>query len=793
MVTEDKEQKKIESNLYSSFNTWVEFKEETPATDFYQFFDEEASEEDSDETIASSPEEGIRDLSIKSVLNSDRNSSNSENNSEELLMDDKKEEIPIVARLDNYKTDLQTEANVITNSDVNNVETNTVCQGMSTMVLDVSQNSSSIQYSDLIFHEQTKETEIDERNQPLDCSAKIFETSNTLESNLQQTSFVTSEGSNLLNYPERPSNIVHSSNYLNSPTSAFDTPPTANIHNSPTNFSPYFRDNLTNYCDSSFGENPSVVDYTLPKVKTITENPPNTDNYSFQDSQFQENADALSVLASVCAAQKGNNSPSKIIKVKDYARWKPTTTSYPEIDPKALYQFSDNSDVMSSRVVNVYPEDAFDKVALQVEVISTSDGLTDNMNQSFRETPNVILNGETVILLQKSPNSNVYIINKAKENKNSDDEDDDEKLRNDSDIPQDTESQHKNLNIKTEVDDLVLKTEKKKNCRQNVKQEFTSCNGIPLIPHEHNSQLHPTTIPTYFSPNTEIRMPYHKHCNTLPINPSNAQNSLCTCLAPPYEVMTHCHSHDPSTFIENNSYFLPQQQTTVQEHERTKPNHSRLTNLYDDQQLYCKHEAKTKDEHKFKEIKYQREINNRLPLKKRLKPYDMSIKQERFATNPEIPSMITPPEIGATVELTTAKEDSPSPIENRHLFPSHHYHHHHHQGEKISDKDQRRLVNSQLSNVPLLAPPSHYHESRYQRPGDIKTSKGNSTLKRSAIPEELQHQQQQQQQSSTKKARRSTSRQTRSSQRKRPKVNYNYSGDELYPSCSKRKRKRTSR
>lgn len=757
MVNDDNdcEQKKIESNLYSSFNSWISFnnKNEIIAMDYYQFFDEEASEDssNSEKIIISSPI--ITDLSIKSVLNSDIINSS---NSDELLTDNEKsknliknEEENMISRLDNTKTDLQEEAVL------NNFE------GMSIINEDPMNSQLNVSIEE-------------NRNIPLDCSAKISNelsskilvssenlnfSNRTLESNIIDFSTNTMD----VNLP----NLLESSS-LNRPSNIVNT----NFFNSSileTNFS---------YRDSNFNDSSNIVDYTLPKVKLN-----NIENETIYSS-FQENADALSVLASVCAAQKGNNNST--IKVKDYARWKINS----DIDQKSsLNQFTDNSD---SRVVNIYPEDAFDKVALQVEVISTSDGLQDNITQSFRETSNVILNGETVVLMQKSPNSNVYVINKAKENnKTSDDETfDDEKI-------DDNETQHKGLMIKSEIDEKIMrnddsikkneiKDKKNKNLyRQNVKQEFINCTcGIPncsLISHD-NSQL------PYFSTNPELCVPYHKH---VPLNlPINSSASRCNCLACTYEVVTHCHQYihpntEPTSFIENNSYFIQQQTSAVQE--------SRISNLYDDQLCLKIEKNKTIDDigMKFKpEIKYQREINNKLPLKKRLKaiqkPYDMSIKMERNNYSIELQSTnVTPPEIGATVELTTTKDNSStstqsSPIENRHdIRRDYDYHY-----QDDQSKDQRRLANSQLSNVP------HYHDSRYQR--DIKTTKGNSPLKRlstaTATTPIVQEQ------TNCKKARKSTKKQTRSSSRKIPKINYNYSDEkDLDPPYPKRKRRRTSR
>lgn len=189
-----------------------------------------------------------------------------------------------------------------------------------------------------------------------------------------------------------------------------------------------------------------------------------------QDSELHDNIDGLSLLANVIASQQvshlktGHELKYEQIKVKDYASLRSSPynqTTDDEADTNdssnTVSQILENPTAeVINRIVGIYPEDALDKVALHVEVTSTTDpddrendpsnsvshivettinyetdtisnnlSMMENNVQSIKENTNVILNGETVVLLQKSPNSNLYIINKAVENArdhNSDDE-----------------------------------------------------------------------------------------------------------------------------------------------------------------------------------------------------------------------------------------------------------------------------------------------------------------------------------------------------------------------------------
>ncbi|XP_076226010.1 uncharacterized protein LOC116426560 [Nomia melanderi] len=170
--------------------------------------------------------------------------------------------------------------------------------------------------------------------------------------------------------------------------------------------------------------------------------------YVVQDPNLQDNIDGLSLLASVSQHIPHLKPETEMkcdqIKVKDYASLRYTccsqiTNDETENDSSNLVsQLLENpSTEIINRIVGVYPEDSLNKVAFHVEVTS-NDTETENANrglynnlapvenniQTTKENTNVILNGETVVLLQKSPNSNLYIINKAVENsKDHNDED----------------------------------------------------------------------------------------------------------------------------------------------------------------------------------------------------------------------------------------------------------------------------------------------------------------------------------------------------------------------------------
>ncbi|XP_015598326.1 uncharacterized protein LOC107269228 isoform X2 [Cephus cinctus] len=177
----------------------------------------------------------------------------------------------------------------------------------------------------------------------------------------------------------------------------------------------------------------------------------NGNSFSAESTEYQEHIDGLSLLASV-----SQQVPHLMARPKIVSGSTETVLIKRNIDDETdtsdssntVIQFCENPPTeIINEIVGIYPEDALDKVALQVEVTSTEADSTENNSlnvvpivmdsaadlsgsivqnnlvsieshgQPVKECTNVILNGETIVLLQKSPNSNLYIINKAVENK----------------------------------------------------------------------------------------------------------------------------------------------------------------------------------------------------------------------------------------------------------------------------------------------------------------------------------------------------------------------------------------
>ncbi|XP_035728280.1 uncharacterized protein LOC118444270 [Vespa mandarinia] len=207
------------------------------------------------------------------------------------------------------------------------------------------------------------------------------------------------------------------------------------------------------------------INKDFSEIEEISNDPKSSDKgYIIHSTELstEENIDGLSLLASVSQHVPHLKAESEIrcdqIKVKDYAVLK--NTSFNQIiddetdtndSSNTISQLCENPTTeLINQIVGVYPEDELEKVELCVKLTSTSNENTTNVEnassvnvphifqgsmnyetsdtlsnimvplennvQSTKENTNVILNGETVVLLQKSPNSNLYIINKAVEN-----------------------------------------------------------------------------------------------------------------------------------------------------------------------------------------------------------------------------------------------------------------------------------------------------------------------------------------------------------------------------------------
>lgn len=417
-----------------------------------------------------------------------------------------------------------------------------------------------------------------------------------------------------------------------------------------------------------------------------------------------------------------------------------------------------------------------------------------------------------------------------------------------------------NVNISKSVD--KRKSKSILTYRQKIKQEFSNhitpncgiqgCNGIHSHPHEmidpqhslHIPVTHPTTISSIYgncAAGTDLCMPYHKHCTSvscsLQINSTTSLHSHtksanscgrshCSCLNCTYDIVTHCRQCiHPATdshvsCIESNSYFLPThssvQTSAVQEHDRTK-SEAVISKLYDDQILRKRVlQNNTLDVPREPEKLFKKDMENKLPLKKRLKAHAMMsmayekvpIKTEKLDNYPAIPMMSIaaletidgtqkhPTQIiKSAYELSPSEEDNPhdsyhfnSNIVRRDYYKDMHISNTHHNLTKESTRNHERQFrpNGDQPNAVCL-------ESYQDRPPAQHRNITNSTSLKRIATETIE-----QEDSACKKAKKTqlSIRRTRSSKRNVPKVNYCYTDvdPEWNPSGeSKRRRKKPSR
>lgn len=408
--------------------------------------------------------------------------------------------------------------------------------------------------------------------------------------------------------------------------------------------------------------------------------------------------------------------------------------------------------------------------------------------------------------------------------------------------------------------------------RQNIKQEFSNhitpncgiqgCNGIHTHPHEvidsqhslHIPVTHPTTISSIYgncAASTDLCMPYHKHCTSvscsLQINSTTSLHSHtksnacgrshCSCLNCTYDIVTHCRQCiHPATdshvsCIESNSYFLPAhssvQTSAVQEHDRTK-SEAVISKLYDDEILRKIEQRVSLQNNTLEILDVQREsdklfkknMENKLPLKKRLKAHAMMsmvyenvpIKAEKLDNYPAIPMMSIaaleldklqkhPTQIiKSSYELSPTEEEDNSHgsyhfnsnIVRRDYCKDIHISNVHHNLAKESTRNHERQFrpNGDQSNTVCI---ERCQDRTFKTPmqrRDIATT--NPTSLKRITTETME------QDNTCKKAKKmqSSIRQTRSSKRNVPKVNYCYTDvdPEWNPSGElKRRRKKTSR
>lgn len=771
------------------------------------------------------------------------------------------------------------------------------------------------------------------------------------------------------------------------------TCPNENIENNKnscidTNFKRCIDDIIENKCDGKFGKYTNKEDISCESneissvsseietkecSKIIEEkNVNNVAKNKYITQELQDNIDGLSLLASVSQHIPHLKPESDIkcdqIKVKDYASLR--YACYNQItDDEADTNDSSNtvsqllenpSTEIINRIVGIYPEDALD-VALHVEVTSNetnngnndselckvifqpetnlnydTDTLTHNLApiennvQTVKENTNVILNGETVVLLQKSPNSNLYIINKAIENsKDHNNDEENNRLKEKNWISQtedcgqfetlssldhvscnldltpyqenkcsivrgkgikieweDNFSDMKTYSTKLSTDMLSINSQiyqdinvmnksidkRKSNStfRQNIKQEFNISNhmasncaipgfsGIHSHPREVDSQhplhipaTHPTTLPAIYgncADNTELCVPYHKHCTSVSCNLQiNATSSLyshaksgnpcgrshCSCLNCTYDIVAHCRQcmHPASdshvSCIESSPYFLSThssvQSPAVQEHDRAK--NEVIEKLYDDQ-LLCKIEKNLLQNNSLEKLEVQcdsermfnKAAENKLPLKKRLKAHAMAygevqIKAKNVDNYPAMPMM----SIAALEALDNTRKGSDQIVKSEYEVSvgkkeeSHNDYHcssnlirrnyykdmHVANSHQNLAKENTRKIECQFRSTNNQTDNTICQESCLQR--TVKTSAQRKEINLSDVASLKQFDIEPMEQEGTyKKIKKTQSplRQTRSSKRNVPKVNYSYTDvdPEWNPSGeSKRKRKKTSR
>lgn len=573
----------------------------------------------------------------------------------------------------------------------------------------------------------------------------------------------------------------------------------------------------------------------------------------------ESDIDGLTLLASVSAQQRVSTSKKIEIKVKPYTslQQKPK-----EEDNKAV----------ASHIVGMYPEDSMDKVALQVEVSSSEadsstvskqqqpDTSSDVFSYIIDETiqnnlesndnANVILNGETVMLLQKSPNSNLYIINKAavdnlsnsKLNYNSDEEDTSKLAEY-----EDSKCCQQGISIKHDPDDVGQRIRTIK-----PDPDYADMKSGGLIGHDDTKlqkqsgyELHYAgypvpppgsycTYPSIHHPSTGCACVSCAYCRQLPfyLPAAHATQSVQTntsvqekrskqktdaaMMAKLYDEQMHSgkdknlldgmpqhqeqvgEAKQMISRYEHVDYYLPAAHAaqTVQINPAVQEKRSNMkttdavavsANLYDDQLISSleknlldgKHQEKMTEEKKETASKFE-QLDSTLPLKKRLKAQRMSmdfgnrevvLQLKNKAVSSVYPGELmmsisdvdgqgnnSPLELGAVVEVTSATE---KPVKSR-------------AGRK--EKTMNTKINNQ--NVPNCFPRKASNNKK-KRAGSTDEEVENSGV------------------SAPKKSRKSNdagAKQTRSSRRIVPTVNYVY--PEIDTECNpsgKRKKKRSNR
>ncbi|KAK0181046.1 hypothetical protein PV327_003366 [Microctonus hyperodae] len=574
-----------------------------------------------------------------------------------------------------------------------------------------------------------------------------------------------------------------------------------------------------------------------------------------QDVEFHENIDGLSLLASVSqrvshlsTTSETQIKPREIIKVKNYSSLMNVVSKAENEQHNEL--LCDNELVKIHNNMDVFPDDDINKVAMHVEVTSSEDVLdqsykttickqqsinnyclsnneqlnempivsmqqVDNSIQSDKDDTNVILNGETIVLLQKSPNSNLYIINKAavenKEHINEADEDKNlieknqtiDKINNDmysyeiydsmyrigpsaSSTTSYEMAQNTNGNVRSQVMDLKKTGKKKGNNsevisprRRRVKQEFNGCSNSTCQDLVETHSIHIPPPSSLYHPNYnpgDLFISCRQNCNSvtcsMSVNHSAApilshkNSTRCSCLNCAYDIVAHCGQcilpagESETTSQIDGRYYIPiQQPSAIQDCSLNNVcGDQKMMGAYDDK-LLCK--IKNVNDENTTKI-YQSEINSKLPLKKRFK----SMMSVNYAETP-IKREINASNYPSTPMISIAALESRGNIESSSKIITH----------QINSTDTiRNNYNNGILNG--------YHKYDNITCGNDENEKREFTemenLSLENVGDELKQSNSRQlarplkkvkeQKSSVKKA----TKRTRSSQRQVPKINYSY-------------------
>ncbi|XP_015125061.1 uncharacterized protein LOC107046855 isoform X2 [Diachasma alloeum] len=534
-------------------------------------------------------------------------------------------------------------------------------------------------------------------------------------------------------------------------------------------------------------------------------------------------------LSTTTTSSDPSNANREIIKVKDYR-------SLTELGSVNEMHQPNNAGELSSSTIPICPNDDIDEVALQIEVSSSEDveklptdednecpnSSADSSMQSEREEPNVILSGETVFLYQKSPNSNLYIINKAVENREG------EEGNNMSDkvapmegideanypyeiyekmyripqpaVPQTFDDPRRAQKVKvttssdtgraidlqkTAMKKTVNSIEVKSPRRHRIRQEFNGCPSDLVDPHS----IHiPATTSLYHAnyPTSELYISCRQNCSSvtcaIPVNQSappmhSHQNSLrCTCLNCPYDIVTHFSQciippgeAQPTSGIDG-VYYIGIQPSSVLQDCSLKTAHETDVKPFDEKPLY-KIEIDNEIDNNIQETFGKTDVNRKLPLKKRFSMMstsfgETSVKTEKPIENyPNIPMIFI-----AALEPTNDMKLSPG-LNNHQI----------HSTEIIRRDYEKDLINGY-----------HFNDDRKRKQCDTSTPVPIKARKPSTESRQISRPSKKVQE--PKSPTKNSKRQTRLLQRKAPRVNYCYDDNERNPSCAyKRKRKSRTR